>query len=365
MVCESCWLVQLPAFETREAIFGDYLYFSSFSDSWLVHCAELARDLVQRLNLNPQSRVVEVASNDGYLLQYFQGAGIPVLGIEPAANVAKVAQAKGIPTEVRFMGTALGQELATGDRQADLLLGLNVLAHVPDLHDFAEGLVRTLAPQGTLVLEFPHLLELIRGLQFDTIYHEHFSYLSLLPVERLFKEHGLSLFDVERLSTHGGSLRLYACHRQDSRAGAPSEALRRLQAEEHSALLDRAEGYQGFATQVANLKHGLLSFLLEQKAQGREIAGYGAPAKGNTLLNYAGVRPDLVSFTVDRSPHKQGRFLPGSRIPILPVEALEQQRPEFVLILPWNLKGEIRAQMGDIARWGGRMVTAVPSLEFL
>lgn len=365
MVCESCWLVQLPAFETPEAIFGDYLYFSSFSDSWLTHCEELARDLTHRLALGSRSRVVEVASNDGYLLQYFQKAGIPVLGIEPAANVAKVAQAKGIPTEVRFMGAALGQELAAADRQADLLLGLNVLAHVPDLHDFVEGLQRALAPGGTLVLEFPHVLELIRGVQFDTIYHEHFSYLSLIPVERLFREHGLTAFDVQKLPTHGGSLRFFACHARDGRAAAPSEALRMLRAEERTAGLDRSDGYQGFAAKVANLKHGLLAFLLEQKARGRQVAGYGAPAKGNTLLNYAGVGPDLVPFTVDRSPHKQGRFLPGSRIPVFPIEALEKQKPEFVLILPWNLKEEIRAQVGHIAGWGGRFVTAVPALELL
>ena len=365
MVCESCWLVQLPAFETPEAIFGDYLYFSSFSDSWLTHCEELARDLTHRLALGSRSRVVEVASNDGYLLQYFQKAGIPVLGIEPAANVAKVAQAKGIPTEVRFMGAALGQELAAGDRQADLLLGLNVLAHVPDLHDFVEGLQRALAPGGTLVLEFPHVLELIRGVQFDTIYHEHFSYLSLIPVERLFREHGLTAFDVQKLPTHGGSLRFFACHARDGRAAAPSEALRMLRAEERTAGLDRPDGYQGFAAKVLEIKHGLLRHLLEARAEGRRVVGYGAPAKGVTLLNYCGVGPDLLPYTVDRSPSKQGRYLPGCRIPIRKIEDLLQDRPDEVLILPWNLKNEIVSQMAEVRGWGGRFSVPIPTLEVL
>ena len=364
-VCESCWLVQVPAFETREAIFGDYLYFSSFSDSWLAHCASLAKQMVDRLGLDQNSRVVEVASNDGYLLQYFQQRGIPVLGIEPAANVAEVARAKGIPTEVRFMGAGLGTELGAKGRQADLLLGLNVLAHVPDIHDFAEGLVRTLAPGGTLVLEFPHLLELIRGLQFDTIYHEHFSYLSLVPVERLFQEHGLAAFDVARLETHGGSLRLFACHRQDARAEQPSETLKALRREEREARLDQPEGYRAFAPKVLDIKHGLLRHLLKARAEGRRIVGYGAPAKGVTLLNYCGIGPDLLPYTVDRSPSKQGRYLPGCRIPIRAPEDLLRDRPDEVLILPWNLKHEIIAQMAEVRSWGGCFSVPIPNVQVL
>ncbi len=363
MVCETCWLVQLPAFETPEAIFGDYLYFSSYSDSWLTHCQELTRELTRRLALGPKSRVVEVASNDGYLLQYFQESGIPVLGIEPAANVAKVALAKGIPTEVRFMGAALGRELASDGRQADLLLGLNVLAHVPDLHDFTEGLALTLAPQGTLVLEFPHLLSLIRGLQFDTIYHEHFSYLSLIVVERLFAEHGLAVFDAECLPTHGGSLRIHGCRAANSRGGKPSDRLLDLRRREREARLDAPEGYLGFSGQVAQVKNDLISFLVEQKRAGRTVAAYGAPAKGNTFLNYAGIRQDLIAFTVDRSPHKQGHFLPGSRLPILAPEAVADARPDVLLILPWNLRKEIEVQMGGIRHWSGSFAVALPKLE--
>lgn len=364
-VCESCWLVQLPAFETPEALFGHYLYFSSFSDAWLAHGRALATEAIRDFGLGSRSRVVEVASNDGYLLQYFKEAGVPVLGIEPAANVAQAATDKGIPTLTRFFGADLGEELAQSGRQADLLLGLNVLAHVPDLHDFTEGLRRALAPRGTLVLEFPHLLELIQGLQFDTIYHEHFSYLSLLVVERLFAEHGLAVFDVQRLPTHGGSLRIHGCGSADPRAALPSERLSLLRRLEREAGLDRKEGYAGFQAQVWDLKNDLLAFLLDQKRAGRVVAAYGAPAKGNTFLNFAGIGPDLIPFTVDRSPHKQGRFLPGSRIPILAPEAVAARRPDFLLILPWNLRGEIREQMDHLRGWGGRFVTAVPRLEVL
>ncbi len=364
-VCETCWLVQLPAFESPEAIFGDYLYFSSFSDSWLAHCEGLARELTQRLGLGSASRVVEVASNDGYLLQFFQRDGIPVLGVEPAANVAEVARSRGIPTEVRFMGAAFGGELAAAGRQADLLLGLNVLAHVPDLHDFAEGLRLSLAPGGTLVMEFPHVLDLIRGVQFDTIYHEHFSYLSLLAVERLFRDHGLAVFDVTRLATHGGSLRLFACSAGDSRPGQPSAALLALRAEERAGHLDRPEGYTPLAEQALRIKHDLLRHLLEARSAGRKVVGYGAPAKGVTLLNYCGLGPDLLPYTVDRSPSKQGRFLPGCRIPILRPEDLLADRPDEVLILPWNLRTEIMAQMAGIRAWGGRFVVPIPRLEVL
>lgn len=362
-VCETCWLVQLPAFEPSEAIFSRYLYFSSYSDAWLSHCRALATSLRADLGLGPRSKVVEVASNDGYLLQFFQEDGIPVLGIEPAANVAEAAQAKGIPTLNRFFGAALGAELERTGEAADLVLGLNVLAHVPDLHDFTGGLRRALAPGGTLVMEFPHVLSLLRSLQFDTIYHEHFSYLSLLAVERLFSEHGLALFDVECLPTHGGSLRIHGCAAEDPRAQKPSARLLDLRRQEREAQLDAPEGYRGFSEQVARLKDDLVSFLIEQKRAGRTVAAYGAPAKGNTFLNYAGIRQDLIAFTVDRSPHKQGRFLPGSRIPILAPEAVAAARPDVLLILPWNLREEIEVQMGGIRRWSGRFAVAVPKLE--
>jgi len=363
MVCENCWLVQLPAFETPEAIFNEYLYFSSFSDSWLDHCRVLTESLTQRLGLGGASRVIEVASNDGYLLQFFQQAGIPVLGIEPAANVAAVAQAKNIPTEVRFMGAQLGSELAAQGNQANLVLGLNVLAHVPDLHDFTEGLRLSLAPEGTLVMEFPHVLELIRGLQFDTIYHEHFSYLSLLPVERLFREHGLALFDVETLNTHGGSLRIFACHAQDDRAGKPAEGLRRARQGEALARLDDRGGYAEFADKILNIRERLLKHLHKARANGRKVVGYGAPAKGVTLLNYCGIGPDLLPYTVDRSLWKQGKFLPGCHIPIRCPTDLIADRPDEVLILPWNLEAEIRSQMVEIKAWGGRFVVPIPTLR--
>ncbi len=364
MVCEQCWLVQLPAFETPEAIFSEYLYFSSFSDSWLAHCRSLAENLTQQLSLGAGSRVMEVASNDGYLLQYFQQAGIPVLGIEPAANVAKVARAKQIPTEVRFMGAELGAELAAEQRQADLVIGLNVLAHVPNLHDFTEGLRLSLAPQGTLVMEFPHVLELIRGLQFDTIYHEHFSYLSLLPVERLLQEHDLALFDVESLDTHGGSLRIFACHALDARAGQATESLRRVRQDEALAHLAERTGYADFAGRILDIKHGLLRHLLRARDEGRKVVGYGAPAKGVTLLNYCGIGPDLLPYTVDRSPSKQGKFLPGCRIPISHPEHLLADRPDEVLILPWNLRSEIIEQMAAVRAWGGRFAETLPELKF-
>ena len=362
-VCETCWLVQLPAFESSAAIFSHYLYFSSYSDAWLSHCRTLAKALRASLGLGAQSKVLEVASNDGYLLQFFQEDGIPVLGIEPAANVAKAAEAKGIPTLNRFFGTDLGTELERKGEAADLVLGLNVLAHVPDLHDFTEGLRRALAPGGTLVMEFPHVLTLIQSLQFDTIYHEHFSYLSLLSVERLFGEHGMALFDVECLPTHGGSLRIYGCATGDPRARKASARLLDLRQQEREARLDGPEGYAGFSDQVARLKNDLVSFLIEQKRAGRTVAAYGAPAKGNTFLNYAGIRQDLLPFTVDRSPHKQGRFLPGSRIPILAPEAVAASRPDVLLILPWNLREEVEAQMSGIRRWSGKFAVAVPRLE--
>jgi SAM-dependent methyltransferase len=359
-VCDGCLLVQLPAAATPEAIFSDYAYFSSFSDSWLRHAEHYAAAVTERFGLGPQSRVVEIASNDGYLLRFFKERGIPVQGIEPAANVAAAAEALGIPTLVRFFGTPLACELAVEGRQADLLVGNNVLAHVPALIDFVEGLQILLAPGGVLTLEFPHLLRLMEEVQFDTIYHEHFSYFSFATVRKIFAAHGLTLFDVEELPTHGGSLRVYGCH-----AGERPEEPRvaELLAREEKAGLGTLAGYRAFARQVEAVKRGLLRFLIDQKEAGRAVVGYGAPAKGNTLLNYCGVREDLLAYTVDRSPHKQGRFLPGTRIPIHAPERIRQTRPDHLLILPWNLKDEIAGQMAELTSWGGRFVVAVPRVQ--
>jgi C-methyltransferase C-terminal domain/Putative zinc binding domain/Methyltransferase domain len=355
-VCGSCMLVQLEEFESPAGIFSDYAYFSSFSTSWLAHAERYVQDMIARFGFDSHSQVIEIASNDGYLLQYFQRAGVPVLGIEPAANVAQAAIAKGIPSRTVFFGrdTAL-------DLQADLLLGNNVYAHVPDLHSFTEGLKIALKPQGIITLEFPHLLRLMDEAQFDTIYHEHFSYFSLLTVQKVFAHHGLEVFDVQELPTHGGSLRVFGRHAGNS-AGPNVEAL--LQ-REREAGLDRLDTYRGFAEKVKRVKCDLLEFLIEARKLGKTVAGYGAPAKGNTLLNYCGIGPELLPFTVDRSPHKQGQYLPGTRIPILAPEAIEERRPDYVMILPWNLKDEITDQMKVIREWGGRFVVAIPALEVL
>ncbi|HLJ57658.1 MAG TPA: class I SAM-dependent methyltransferase [Chthonomonadaceae bacterium] len=364
MVCGRCWLVQLPAFQTPGEIFGDYAYFSSYSSSWLDHAAEFAARATERLSLGSESRVVEIASNDGYLLQYFQDRGIPVLGIEPAANVAETAIAKGVPTQVRFFGAETAASLASDGWSADLLVGNNVLAHVPDLNDFVAGLRLLLKPDGVLTMEFPHLLELMRGTQFDTIYHEHFSYLSLLAAECVFARHGIALFDVERLPTHGGSLRVWGCRAEHGRAvaGPRVEALRRL---ERDAGLDDPAAYSRFEAQVRAAKRSLLEFLIGARRQGKSIAGYGAPAKGNTLLNYCGVRSDLLDYTVDRSPHKQGLFLPGTHIPIHAPSMICETRPDYVLILPWNLRDEIAGQIAHIREWGGRFVVPIPTTQVL
>lgn len=359
-VCEGCLLVQLPEAESPEAIFSDYAYFSSFSESWLRHAERYAAAVTARFGLGPQSRVVEIASNDGYLLRFFKERGIPVLGIEPAGNVAAAAEALGIPTRVRFFGEAFARELAAEGIRADLLAGNNVLAHVPALNDFVAGLAVLLAPGGVLTLEFPHLLRLMDETQFDTIYHEHFSYFSFATVRRVCAAHGIDLFDVEELSTHGGSLRIFGCH-----AGERPEEPRvaDLLAREAAAGLDRLDGYRPFDRKVQALKRGFLRFLIEAQEAGKTVVGYGAPAKGNTLLNYCGVREDLVAYTVDRSPHKQGRYLPGTRIPIHAPEKIRETRPDYVLILPWNLRDEIAGQMADIAEWGGRFVVAVPEVR--
>jgi hypothetical protein len=363
-VCGQCFLVQLPEEERPEAIFSDYAYFSSYSESWLHHAETYAAAMVERFGLGPGHRVVEVASNDGYLLRWFAARGIPVLGVEPAGNVAEAAEAAGIPTLVKFFGEATARELVAEGIRADLLVGNNVLAHVPGLNDFVAGLKLLLAPAGVLTMEFPHLLRLMAEDQFDTIYHEHYSYFSLTTVRQVFAAHGLTLFDVEELPTHGGSLRIYA--RRDEDATKPvGERVADLLAREQAAGLSRLETYRSFDEQVRRVKRGLLRFLIQAKEEGRSIAGYGAPAKGNTLLNYCGVRTDLLDYTVDRSPHKQGRFLPGTRIPIHGPDRLRETRPDYVLILPWNLKEEIMEQMADVRSWGGRFVVAVPEVKVL
>jgi len=363
-VCEKCFLVQLEEFETPEEIFSDYAYFSSYSDSWLAHAKAYTELMIARFGLGASSFVVEIASNDGYLLQYFVAQGVPVLGIEPAANVAAVAEKKGVPTLVKFFGTETATELAAAGRKADLIAGNNVLAHVPDLNDFVRGMSVLLKPGGVVTMEFPHLLRLMQENQFDTIYHEHFSYFSFVVAERVFAAHGLTLFDVEEIPTHGGSLRIYARHAANA-ALPVSAKVTELRRREQAAGLERAETYHLFAEQVKATKRGLLKFLIAAKESGKRVVGYGAPAKGNTLLNYCGVRSDLVEYTVDRSPHKQGRFLPGVHIPIYPPERIMETRPDYVLILPWNLKDEVVAQMAAIRAWGGRFVVPIPEVSVL
>jgi len=360
-VCAKCFLVQLEEFESPENIFSDYLYFSSYSDSWLKHCENYTTQMIERFGLGPKNFVVEVASNDGYLLQYFVKRGVPVLGIEPASNVAKVAEEKGVPTLNRFFGVQLAFELVSQGKTADLIAGNNVLAQVPDLNDFVEGLKLLLKPQGILTLEFPSLLKLIELNEFDTIYHEHFSYFSLLATINILQAHGLKVFDVEELATHGGSLRVYACRVEDTaHAQQPSvEAL--LQLEKKSGL-DTIAAYEGFARQVKETKFALLDFLLSAAKEGKTVAGYGAPGKSATLLHYCGIGKDLIQYTVDRSPHKQGRVLPGTHIPIFHPDRIRETKPDYVIILPWNLKDEIMQQLQFIREWGGRFVVPIPKV---
>lgn len=360
-VCEKCLLVQLEQFSSPDDIFSDYAYFSSFSDSWLAHAKAYVDMIADRFHLNEKSKVVEIASNDGYLLKNFVARGIPVLGVEPAANVAEVAKKNGINTKVAFFGerTALG--LTRDAWSADLIIGNNVLAHVPDLNDFVKGLKILLKPTGLITMEFPHLLQLMESNQFDTIYHEHFSYFSFLAVEQVFARHGMKLFDVEELPTHGGSLRIYACHDQDESKSTQSRA-RDLKVKEQRAGFGELKHYLSFAPKVEATKRKLLSFLISAKQEGKRVVGYGAPAKGNTLLNYCGVRTDLMDYTVDRSPHKQGHFLPGVHIPIYAPEQIRQTRPDYVLILPWNLKDEVIQQMAFIREWGGKFVVPIPEV---
>ena len=360
-VCEKCFLVQLEEYEKPENIFSDYPYFSSFSDSWLKHAESYCEKMALRFGLGRQSLVVEVASNDGYLLQYFARQGVPVLGIEPAANVAEVAVQKGVPTLVKFFGARLATELCHQGQAADLVAGNNVLAQVPDLNDFMEGLKILLKPKGVLTLEFPHLLRLIERNEFDTIYHEHFSYFSMLTTAQILEAHGLKAFDVEELPTHGGSLRVFACRAEDTTREV-ERTVADLIAEEKKAGLGLVEGYAGFARQVKETKFALVEFLISAAREAKAVAGYGAPGKSATLLHYCGIGKDLISYTVDRSPYKQGRFLPGSRIPIYHPDRIQKTKPDYIVILPWNLKAEIMEQSHYVREWGGKFVVPIPKL---
>ena len=361
-VCEECFLVQLLEYVTPDRIFTEYAYFSSYSDSWLQHAKSYTEMITKRLGLTSQNQVVEVASNDGYLLQYFLEKGIHVLGVEPAANVAAVAVKRGIRTVVKFFGKQTAEELVAGGCRADLLLGNNVLAHVPDLNDFVGGLKVLLAPKGTLTMEFPHLLRLVEGNQFDTIYHEHFCYFSFLTVERVFAKHGITVFDVQELPSHGGSLRIFGRHADDSNRPV-SPAVVELRERETRQGYTRLETYAAFGERVKATKFSLLEFLIDAKRKGRTVAGYGAPGKGNTLLNYCGIRTDFLDYTVDRNPYKHGKFLPGTHIPIYPPERITQTRPDYVLILPWNLEKEIVKQLEFIREWKGQFVIPIPTVR--
>ena len=349
-LCDSCLLVQLPAYVSGEDIFSDYAYFSSYSDSWVAHAKLYAETMIGQRGLTPDSLVTEVASNDGYLLQHFKAEGIPVLGVEPAANVAEAARARGIPTEVQFLGADTGRQIAKEHGRADLVAANNVFAHVPDIRGFAAGLRALVKDDGLVTLEFPHLLRLIERRQYDTIYHEHFSYLSLLTSSRALATAGLQVVDVEELDTHGGSLRVHA--RPDDAAGEPTGRVKAVLAAEEAAGLHTVTGHQEFAPAVLKIKSDLLEFLLTAAREGRSVAGDGAPGKGNTLLNHCGIRSDLLSYTVDRSPVKQGRYLPGTHIPIYAPERLAETRPDYILVLPWNLRQEISSQLGYVRSWG-------------
>lgn len=363
-VCKRCFLVQLQEYEAPQQIFSDYAYFSSYSSTWLEHAQQYCDQATERFALDPASLVVEVGSNDGYLLQYFVARGIPVLGIEPAVNVAQAAIAKGIPTLTQFFARDTAAGLVRQGKRADLLVGNNVLAHVPDVNSFVAGLKLLLAPRGVITLEFPHLLQLIALNQYDTIYHEHFSYWSFSTVRELFARHGLVLFDVEELATHGGSLRIFARHAEDDTQPAGARVAALLRKEESAGIRD-PRTYAAFPARVAEHKRELLAFLIAAKREGKRIAGYGAPAKGNTLLNYCGIGRDFLDYTVDRSPQKQGCYLPGTHIPICAPERIAATQPDYLLILPWNLRDEIMQQMAHIRAWGGRFVVPIPRVEVL
>ena len=362
-VCERCWLVQVPAHETREQIFREYAYFSSYSTTWLEHARTYAGDVVKNLGLSPADLVVELASNDGYLLKEFQNRSIPVLGIEPARNVARQAESAGVPTLAEFFGATLARRLASEGKTADLIIANNVLAHVPDIHDFVAGIALLLKRGGTATLEFPHLLRMLQRAEFDTIYHEHFSYFSLRVAQRIFERHALRIVDVDELSTHGGSLRIWVRHGdRDAQAGASVE---RVLADERDAGLESVGAYAGLQSAAADIKRDLVDFLQEARRAGKRVAGYGAPAKATTLLNYCGIRTDLLEYTVDRSPHKQGRLIPGVRVRIDAPERIFETKPDFVLVLPWNIKDEIVDQMAGIRAWGGKFVVPIPVREII
>jgi SAM-dependent methyltransferase len=360
-VCDRCFLVQLAEFASPADLFTEYAYFSSYSTSWVEHARVYVDQIRRRLSLTERSFVVEVASNDGYLLQHFVRAGVPVLGIEPAVNVAAVARERHVPTRCAFFGVAEARAMAAAGERADLLIGNNVLAQVPDLNNFVGGLKIALKPAGVITMEFPHVMRLMQGNQFDTIYHEHFSYFSLITAEQVLAAHGLELFDVEELPTHGGSLRIYARHAEAG--GGVSAAVEELRAREEHTGLKRLRTYHAFAAQVAETKRRLLEFLIDARRQGKSVVGYGAPGKGNTLLNYCGVRSDFLDYTVDRNPFKHFKFLPGTHIPIFPPERIRATRPDYVLILPWNLEAEIVPQLDYIRAWGGRCVVPIPEVR--
>ena len=363
-VCSECFLVQLQEFVSPQSIFSEYAYFSSYSTTWVEHARRYATMAVSRFGLGSTSKVMEIASNDGYLLQHFVTAGVPVLGIEPAANVAKVALDKGVPTTVRFFGRDTANEIAREHGRPDLLLGNNVLAHVPDLNDFVAGIKILLAPHGAITMEFPHLQRLMAENQFDTIYHEHFSYFSFVAVEKIFAHHGLTMFDVEELPTHGGSLRIFARHTGNDALPVGPNVMALRQREIDEGFLTLAK-YRRFGDQVKETKRKLLTFLIDARRRGKTVVGYGAPGKGNTLLNYCGIRADFLDFTVDANPYKQGKFTPGTRIPILAPDKIRDARPDYVLILPWNLKDEISRAASYIAEWGGQFVVPIPEVRVL
>jgi hypothetical protein len=363
-VCEKCFLVQLAEFVSAEDIFTEYAYFSSYADSWVQHAKNYVDMIVERLSLGRENLVVELASNDGYLLQHFLPHQVPVLGIEPAKNVAKAAIEKNIPTIVDFFGTRLAENLISKNQQADLIIGNNVLAQVPDINDFIQGMKIILKSTGVITIEFPHLLRLMSENQFDTIYHEHFSYFSWFSVEKIFNAHGLRLFDVEQIPTHGGSLRIYACH-QDDRSKPTSDRALELRETELAFGIDRLETYCKFAEQVVETKRKLLDFMIKVKRAGKMVVGYGAPGKGNTLLNYCGIRTDFIDFTVDRNPYKQGKYLPGTHIPIFHPDRIKETKPDYVFILPWNFKDEIVQQMSFVREWGGQFVVPIPEVAII
>lgn len=363
-VCENCFLVQLKEYVAPDDIFTEYAYFSSYSESWLSHCQRYCEEMTKKFGLASKSRVIEVASNDGYLLQYFAKAGIQVLGIEPANNVAEVARAKGVNTISKFLGERTALEVVSEHGQAELVLGNNVLAHVPDLNDFVKGIRVLLKSDGVLTMEFPHLVELMNNNQFDTIYHEHFSYFSFVTVEKVFSAHGIRLFDVEKLPTHGGSLRIYGCHAECEKY-RQIDRVARLRQQEESYGIRKLSTYSSFGKKVEGIKRDLLDVLIGLKRKGKSIVGYGAPGKGNTLLNYCGIRTDFLDFTVDRNPYKQGKFTPGTHIPIHDPTRIREMKPDYVLILPWNLKDEITGQNEFIREWGGQFIVPIPHVQIV